>query len=157
MLCPTDSTELIDELAQMNFQAWKSTLKYLSLESWRNFYRNAALARGKELPITLVASVGNRTSGTISIDVQDDLAEFHDCTPWICALVVDPGFRGQGTGTALMRAACEKVRELGEPVAYLWTYDQAEMYSALGWKAIGQIIHCGKLAIVMRWDVEPDA
>jgi GNAT superfamily N-acetyltransferase len=59
---------------------------------------------------------------------------------WIWALFVAPGHEGKGIGRALLKAACETLREAGHKIATLSTEPgtRAERhYRADGWNAAG--------------------
>jgi predicted N-acetyltransferase YhbS len=89
------------------------------------------------IPIGLVAFSEGVPAGTVSL-LDSDLDERRDLTPWLAGLLVFPGFRDQGVGSALTRALCEVGIELGISSMYLYT-DKPGFYRRLGWQVIGDV------------------
>ena len=70
--------------------------------------------------------------GTASL-VNDDLDSHHHLSPWLANVFVHPSFRAQGIGAALCRQVVEEAKRLGLRKIYLYTSQQQELYSSLGW------------------------
>ena len=80
----------------------------------------AAAADGTDrLPICLVAlDAGGAPLGTVSLK-GESLPSHRHLSPWIAALLVEPGMRGRGVGTALIEAAEAQASRLGFECLYL--------------------------------------
>lgn len=86
------------------------------------------------LPFTLIAPEGAGLGGTVSV-IAADLEERPALTPWLAALWVDPGARGQGLGTALVRAAAARAFAGGTPRLYLACLPELHgFYADMGWQ-----------------------
>lgn len=79
---------------------------------------------------SLLALDGDTPLGCIHLIDNDDasLPELH---PWLAALVVVPGRRGQGIGSALVRALMREARAMGFERLWLGT-DGPDFYERLG-------------------------
>ncbi len=79
---------------------------------------------------SLVALEGDRPLGCVHlIDHDDD--DLPELTPWLAAMVVVPGRRGQGIGSALVRALLDDARGMGFERLWLGT-DGPGFYERLG-------------------------
>ncbi|WP_292497400.1 GNAT family N-acetyltransferase [Mesorhizobium sp.] len=67
--------------------------------------------------------------------VRNEIDPAHDLTPWLAGLVVDEAYRGQGVGTALVRAIEGHAASAGVNRLYLYTWQARSFYEALGWTA----------------------
>ena len=85
------------------------------------------------LPRTLIALYNQEIVGTVSV-LLDDLETRPEFNPWIGCLFVLKKYRRKGIGSKLFNEA-EKlaINELGIKKAYLFTENQAHLYSHLGW------------------------
>jgi predicted N-acetyltransferase YhbS len=90
----------------------------------------AALAQSLSpdaVPFSLIASADGLFAGTISA-IDCDLPERADLSPWLAALWVEPEFRGQGIGDALMADALAQLRAQGVDRIYLCAQVQLRQY-----------------------------
>lgn len=79
---------------------------------------------------SLVALEGDTPLGCVHlIDHDDD--SLPELSPWLAAMVVVPGRRGQGIGSALVRALLGEARALGHARVWLGT-DGPGFYERLG-------------------------
>jgi predicted N-acetyltransferase YhbS len=93
----------------------------------------ARLAGGQAadmLPLSLVALHEGRVIGVVNLVDNDDEAhpQWH---PWLAGMVVEAAWRGQGVGSALVRALLQRARDLGYPRVYFGT-DGPGFYTRLG-------------------------
>lgn len=80
--------------------------------------------------LSLIALEGDTPLGCVHlIDHDDDTLP--ELTPWLAAMVVVPGRRGQGIGSALVRALLGEARALGHTRVWLGT-DGPGFYERLG-------------------------
>jgi GNAT superfamily N-acetyltransferase len=105
------------------------------------------------IPGTLVAMEDGEPLGTASL-VAHDLPERVDLSPWLAAVYVAPEFRGQGIGSALVRAVMDAALALGVEVLYLFTPDKARFYGRLGWQVLEHREHHGTDVTVMVYEFE---
>lgn len=82
------------------------------------------------LPVCLVALADEQVLGVVNLvdNDDDDHPEWH---PWLAGMVVAEAWRGQGIGSALVRALLDHARRLGYPRVYFGT-DGPGFYTRLG-------------------------
>lgn len=91
--------------------------------------------REGELPLTFVATDGERLLGTVGL-WRCDLISRQDLWPWLAALYVDEAARGQGLAGALQQQVIDYARAQGYPQLYLWSACR-DFYERYGWQYIG--------------------
>jgi predicted N-acetyltransferase YhbS len=77
-----------------------------------------------------LALEGEEPLGCVHLIDQDD-GTLPDLHPWLAAMVVVPGRRGQGIGSALVRALLQEAQAMGFPRVWLGT-DGPGFYERLG-------------------------
>lgn len=72
-------------------------------------------------------------------------------TPWLGSLVVNPEYRGQQIGEALINAVKDQAKKLGHSTLYLLAFDSIipDWYARLGWTHIGDDELFGHRVFVM--------
>jgi predicted N-acetyltransferase YhbS len=88
------------------------------------------------IPTALVAHEGDRFIGTVSVIVCDEETRPH-YTPWVAALWVEPEYRQQGIGAALVDKAAEFAFGSGAGRVYLLSRPhRRSFYEGLGWSVL---------------------
>ncbi|MGN6828817.1 GNAT family N-acetyltransferase [Paucibacter sp. M5-1] len=82
------------------------------------------------IPLSLIAVEDGQLLGTINLIENDDAKRAH-LRPWLAAMVVSQGRRGEGIGSALVRALLAEAQRLGLPRLYFGT-DGPGFYARLG-------------------------
>jgi len=100
-------------------------------------------------PIALIALHGSELLGSASLRVHD-MDILTELSPWLGGVYVAQNHRQKGIGRRLIRAAEQKAVELGYQSIYLFTSDQAHMYSRLEWKVLRQLEYHGHPVVVMH-------
>lgn len=109
------------------------------------------LSRGP-LPIALIALADGIPAGTACVNL-DDMTTRPGLSPWLANLYVDPPFRRQGVGSALVRAAEDAARRAGHVRLHLYTPDQERLYARLGWRILERCVYDGEEVAVMLRDL----
>ena len=104
------------------------------------------------IPLSLLALIDDRPAGTVNLIHNDDPTRPH-LHPWLAALVVVPQYRGQGVGSALVRALLQEARRLDVSELYLGT-DIPGFY-----ERCGAVIHehPGEDHWIMRFVIEAES
>jgi predicted N-acetyltransferase YhbS len=110
------------------------------------------------LPLALVARVGARVVGTVSISA--DTRSGAQPPPWCLAgLYVTPRWRHRGLAKRLCAAASDKAARLGVRALGLYTLDQAAFFRSQGWQPEGEVAlllsGVPTVATFMRRDLQP--
>ncbi len=93
-------------------------------------HRLAQAHNAEQLPLCLLALKGDEPMGAVNLVPSDD-DDHPEWTPWLAGMVVAQRWRGQGVGSALVRALLAEARRLGVPRVYLGT-DGPGFYLRLG-------------------------
>jgi N-acetylglutamate synthase-like GNAT family acetyltransferase len=102
-----------------------------------------------QTPFCLVATESEQLLGTASVR-HFELPQHTDKKHWLAEVYVPPKQRGQGIGTRLIRQALETARHVGVTELYLYTNDQQELYSHLGWQELSTDKVNGEDISIMR-------
>jgi len=96
----------------------------------------AARCRRDALPLALVAlDPGGGVLGTAALTAEA-VADEPGAGPWLAALLVGPGHRGRGVGTALVAAIEAEARRLGFGAVYTSTDAADRIMARRGWLAV---------------------
>ena len=122
----TDRPDLLDAMADWFNQKWgiPKEAYILSMED---------CLRGKApFPAWFTAMEGERIVGGVGV-IENDFHDRKDLSPNVCALFVEPDFRGRGIAGALLDLACGEMRRGGIDTLYLIT-DHTSFYERYGWE-----------------------
>lgn len=128
-----DHQGIIPVISRWFYQEWS----YLHPGKTENDFNQVLSERTNrhKIPLALVAFEGNELIGTVCLKIND-LETRLDLSPWLAGLYVSQPWRGNGVGTALVKAIERKTFELGEEKLYLFTPESEDFYAGLGWKVL---------------------
>ena len=102
------------------------------------------------IPFALVAHRGDTFLGTASV-ITSDLEDFPQYSPWVAAVWVDPKFRMQEIGTALVGRAAEDAFALSVRRVYLCAQkDRRRFYTRQGWAPIEENVGDRKVTVFVK-------
>ena len=100
-------------------------------------------------PQCFVRMVDGAPVGAASLAVQD-LDTRPELSPWLAGVWVQPEWRGQGHGLALIRAAEAACRAGGLPELWLYTMRAEGVYVRAGWRTVEYFAQNGLRMALMR-------
>ncbi len=106
------------------------------------------------IPSTWVA-MDEQIMGSAAI-VHHDLDIRRELSPWLASVFVAPEFRRRGIASQLVRHVCEQTRKQGITKFYLYTPDQAHLYSTLGWQIRETTNYLNEEITIMEIDLNQD-
>ncbi len=142
-----DHPEHIPRLAAWFYEQWswflpaESSADTIATKFLTHLNRDA-------LPSALIALDGVELLGTASLRVND-MDILTELSPWLGGVYVAKNHRQNGIARQLINAVEQKALELGYRSLYLFTYNQAPMYSKLGWDVLKQLEYHGHPVVVM--------
>ncbi len=142
--------EVIPLLARWHHGQWASINPGETLRS-----RTARLenhAGNVELPLTWVALEEGRLLGSASL-VPSDMETRPELEPWLASVFVDPGARGRGVGSLLVKFVMGEARGRGFRQLYLFTPDRQRFYQRLGWRERESLEYRETLVTLMEVDL----
>lgn len=125
---------VIRTLATWIYQEWLTSDPNASIERMTSLL--TARAESTEVPLTVVAMTDDGDPIGVANLTAADMKSRTDLTPWLSGVFVPPEQRGKGVGSALCIRIGEEAKRLKLKKAYLFTKDQHELYSKLGWKVL---------------------
>ena len=126
--CPEFADRVIDRIWRAWWQPRGHPRSVIETPVQRN------LASCEPLPFCLVAHVGGRFLGTVSV-IASDVESRPLLTPWLAALWVEPAQRRAGVAGALLQTATSRTFDLGERQLYLYCADAMRaFYERRGWR-----------------------
>ena len=138
----------LPELTQMLHEEWKAFLPWstpsLILE------RLTLSSSGQTFPFTVIAlSAENALLGTASVKLRELPADT-DKNYWLGEVLVQNEKRGQGIGSALIRACIDYTFKSVDAPLYLYTPDQQALYQKFGWVGVEEKLIDGEAVTVME-------
>lgn len=141
-------SELLDQIARLHFEQWGALTGTGSLAEYRAFLETACA--DTSLPVVVVAVADGKLLGSASV-IECDLSIRNELTPWLAQVYVLDERRGQGVGTALVKAASEYAGKLGFQRLYLYTSGTLpRFYQRLGWANREKVSYLGKERTIME-------
>jgi predicted N-acetyltransferase YhbS len=120
---------LIDPVAKMIYnEFWVDVVDGMTVDDLVAHLKTAT--EPQQMPLSLIALVDGQLAGTVNLIENDDENRAH-LRPWLAAMVVRADLRGQGIGTALVKALLADARLMGTPTVYFGT-DGPGFYERLG-------------------------
>lgn len=120
-----------------------SFLPPLSREKARAFWKRVSTEVAQNHRLLLVAWLDGVLAGTVQLNLESQENQPHRVE--VEKLLVDPGLRRRGVGTALVRRAEQAAERLGRRLMTLDTRGGAAgeaLYRRLGWQEAGRIPRC---------------
>lgn len=102
-----------------------------------------------QFPLAFVAIKGSEPVGTASLKIQEMTTHEH-LYHWLGTVYVVPEQRNIGIGTALVRQAEMKARELGVKSLHLHTPNKERFYATRGWVPIDRPVYFDMPVVVME-------
>ena len=105
---------------------------------------------GQTFPFTFIAlSSDDQLLGTASIKLRE-LPAATDKNYWLGEVLIQKKLRGQGIGSALIRACIDHTFNNVDASLYLYTPDQQALYEKFGWVGIEEKYIDGETVTVME-------
>lgn len=118
--------ELVKQAAQWFHEKWG-----IPEEAYLGSMADCLKASGP-VPQWFIAVDGQRIIGGLGV-IENDFHDRKDLTPNVCAVFVEPEYRGQGIAGALLNFVCKEMKALGLDTLYLLT-DHDSFYERYGWE-----------------------
>ncbi len=141
-----DHPECIPTLAEWHFGQWSYLSPGDSVERCTTNLRRHSGRR--QIPTTFVALADGVPIGCASL-IEHDMDTRMHLSPWMASVYVDPGYRRQGTGSALVQRVVDEARALAVATLYLYTPDKEGFYARLGWQVVERTPYRGYQMVVM--------
>ena len=105
------------------------------------------------LPHWFILVEGQNIVGGAGLITNDFISRM-DLWPWLCALYVEPDYRGRDLGRVLVEHCQRKTKDLGFSALYLAS-DHIGYYERFGFKVIGNGHHpWGETSMIFKWEAE---
>jgi len=128
-----DVPHLIPTLACWFHKEWGCFSSYHSIENAT--IRLSQHNTSSELPLTLIAFLGDEAAGTASI-VQHGKEDSKTGNLWLSYVYVNPDYRKLGIGSFVAAEAEKQARLIGQQMIALHTTNQESFFKKLGWETI---------------------
>lgn len=139
--------QFIPVIASWVFDHWGKMYRMKSVEE--QIEKISERLNTNKFPLAFVALVGSLPVGTASLKIQEMTTHKH-LQHWLGTVYVVPEYRGKGIGSALVKRAEMKARELGVKTLYLHTPDKERFYINRSWATIERPTYFDMPVIIMK-------
>ena len=136
----------VPTLAGWHQDEWGARTPHLSLDD--RIARFEAWGHRSGIPIAFVAVSDGVLAGCASL-VEHDMNSRTDLSPWLASVLVAPGHRRRGIGSALSERVAREAQVLGFDKLYLFTFDKEPFYARLGWAMLDHTHYLGAPVTIM--------
>ena len=142
-----DHPDLVSQVVDIAWAEWGSALTEEDHRRWlreaeKDCRSNSAFSAG------FVALSGDVPVGTVQLH-EFDLEEMRDRSPWVCGMVVKPGYRGLGVGRDLLGALESFAAANGVELLWVFTESAPGFYQKCGWSAYAEMIQQGEPGTIL--------
>jgi predicted N-acetyltransferase YhbS len=138
---------VISQIASLLHAEWGHLTKWASKPAISAAYGQRA--SDPEKGVTYLAVEGSELVGSASLtmyELNDDASRKW----WLSEVIVSPASRGLGVGKLLVKAVITHARCAGIEELFLYTVDQQDFYTRMGWTSIGQHNANGEANTIMQ-------
>ncbi len=103
-----------------------------------------------ELPVHLLAYLGEVPVGIAALKYQEIETLYPDCYYWLGSVFVDPRYRGSKVASELTMQIVSLAKSRGLPHLYLQTTNlSGGLYASLGWQPVEQFFYNNEKTLLM--------
>ncbi len=138
-----------EEAARWIYQEWA---RFEPTQTWATCLGDVvkSLAPEVQVPRYFGAFEQGTLIGIASL-VASDLPTRRQLGPWLANVLVQPAFRGQGIGSALVTRVTDYAASFLDRI-YLYTFDQTRLYEHLGWSVLETSRYVDRSITIMTRD-----
>ena len=140
-----DKPEHLNTLAGWHQQEWASLNPGETLDM--RICRMQEYLNDNFIPTTFIASQ-SEVVGSAAI-VTNDMDSRTEFSPWLASVFVAPDYRHQGIGSELVQHIMTQAKHRGIESLYLFTADNEQFYSRLGWNRLDHECYHGTEVSIM--------
>jgi predicted N-acetyltransferase YhbS len=138
----------INKLTQLLHEEWKDFAPWATHSIILDRLKSSSV--GQQFPFTFIAlSADKQLIGTASIKLRE-LPEETDKVYWLGEVLIPKHLRGQGIGSALIRACIDYTFNNVDASLYLYTPDQQVLYKRFGWVDVAEKYINGEKVTIME-------
>jgi GNAT superfamily N-acetyltransferase len=139
--------QLVPEVVEIAWWEWGASLAEREHARWLVEMERDSLLH---LPTSagFVALDGDRAVGTVQLH-EFEIDAMRDRSPWVCGMVVRPGYRGAGVGSRLLAALEQFAAAHGVPRLWVFTEHAAAFYERCGWQRHCAAVEHGEPGVVL--------
>jgi GNAT superfamily N-acetyltransferase len=103
-----------------------------------------------ELPVHLLAYLGEEPVGVAALKYQEMGTRYPDCYYWLGSVFVDPRYRGSKVASELTMQIVSLAKNMGLPHLYLQTSNlSGGLYASLGWQPVEHFFYNNEEILLM--------
>jgi GNAT superfamily N-acetyltransferase len=103
-----------------------------------------------ELPVHLLAYLGEEPVGVAALKYQEMGTRYPDCYYWLGSVFVDPRYRGSKVASELTMQIVSLAKNMGLPHLYLQTSNlSGGLYASLGWQPVERFFYNNEEILLM--------
>lgn len=141
--------DLVPEVARWLWEEWRREDGYSLQETITKVAKRTSPSGPEQCFVLLLNGTPVATASLTDRDLPARL----DLKPWLAEVFVKPKFRCRGFASQLVRCVEGACRSAEIPTVWLFTASAADLYSRLGWQALGIEAYHGTDVILMRRDL----
>lgn len=126
-LCLRDHPQWADQACRWYAAKWRVPLSA--------YEESMGLCLERKAPIPqwyLAVTEAGEIAGGLGV-IENDFHTRWDLTPNVCAVYVEPAFRGRGLARQMLENVCRDMAQMGQTDLYLLT-DHTALYEKMGWQ-----------------------
>ena len=149
-----DHIEQLPRLARLHHDEWSQVSRFTTVDE--HIRKLESRISHSAIPATYTLLIDGVVAGSVSLLDHDDIDDVRpDLSPWLASLYVEPGHRGHGYGSALVRHCILQAGKSRRPSLYLYTDTHSQFYMRFGWRPIEARISRGLDVTVMELHLTP--
>lgn len=139
--------EFLEPIAHWHQNEWQHLNPGETLE--QRIQRMQYYLSANFIPSMFIAVNNDQLLGTAAI-VEHDMETHQELSPWLASVFVDPLYRRQGTGSALVKHVMLQAEDRAVEKLYLFTPDKENFYRRFGWSVLSRETYHDEQVVIMQ-------